>query len=399
MDNATPPLPASVAPEAGRWEIAEQWRLAWRGLKWTAAGLLAFLALISVGQIYLFHQMFSDVHVALGWAFIAAITVFFIWFIGLPLYRFFRAPAIAHPPNVDLASPTVTLSQVLDRVEFDDAYLKGMSTNPALADKHEDIRAAHRDLMNMRDDAKANNIASATFAHSLADFERTRMAVLLADLDKEIDGYIRKEALSVGSATAVSLNGSIDAFVVLWRNVNMVSRISRLYFGRPNLRMSMMIMRDVMVAVVLSRALDDVADAAGDALSGAVTKLGGMVIGPVMDGSVNALMTMKIGYLAKKRCRSFDVWSQSKATQATIDVFNQVKRESASLIADMLKTGGGFVGGVGQAAAAAAGAAGNVVIGAKGVAANVGGKVIAAPKSAWAKVQDALVKKPKNEET
>jgi|GEM_PF-295440 len=397
MDTATPSSPEPVTPVAGRWEIADQWRLAWRGLKWTAGGLLAFLTLLSVGQIYLFHQMFSDIHPALGWGFITAITGFFVWFIGLPLVRFFRTPTIAHPPNVDLTSPTVSLSNVLDRVEFDDAYLKGMATNPALVDLHGDILKARQDLQTLRDTAKRENMASDAFAQSLEAFERTRMAVLLVDLDKQIDGYIRKEALSVGSATAVSLNGSIDAFVVLWRNVNMVSRISRLYFGRPNIRLSLMIMRDVMVAVVLSRALDDVADAAGDALSGAVTKLGGMVIGPVMDGSVNALMTMKIGYLAKKRCRSFDVWSQASATRATIEVFEQVKRESASLIADMLKTGGGIVGGVGQAAAAAADAAGNVVGGAKDVVTNVGGKVIAAPKSAWAKVQEVIVKKPVKE--
>lgn len=391
MTNITPP--ASAPAETERWEIADQWRHAWRGLKWTATGLVAVAALMAVGQIYLFYQLFSDIHPVLGWGFVILATGLTLRFIGWPLVQFFRTPTIAHAPAVDLNAPAISLSRVLDRINFDDAYLKNMITNPVHASIQEEAILARQDLKLLKEAARTNNTSPADFAGELSTFERDRIAVLLVDLDQQIDAYIRKEALSVGSATAVSLNGSIDAFVVLWRNVNMISRIARLYYGRPNLRLSLTIMRDVMIAVVLSRALDDVADAAGDALSGAVTKLGGMVIGPVMDGSVNALMTMKIGYLAKKRCRSFDVWSRASAAQATIEVFDQVKKESASLISDMLKMGGGLVDGVGQAAAAAAGAAGNVVVGAKDVVADAAGRIASAPKSAWGLIQETLTKK------
>ena len=361
-----PPTPEPVNPT---WEIAYQWRLLWRGLKWTVVGAVAFLALMAVGQIYLFHQIFSDVHPFLGWAFIAAITGFGGWLIGVPLWRFFRTPEIAHPPDVDLQATIVSAENLMERFDFDDAYLKNITNNSALAARHEAARLARKDLAVLRLEP------SEGLAQKLGAFERERIAPLLDELDKQIDDYIHKEALTVGSATAISMNGSIDAFVVLWRNVNMISRIARLYYGRPSLRLSAMIIRDVMFAVLISRAMDDIADAAGDALGRVVSRLGGAIIGPLMDGSVNALMTLKLGYLAKKRCRSFDVWSKASASRAALDVFERVKRESAGLTGELVKATSGIVNAAGRAATDAA------------------GKIVAAPKSAWGMMQDVFVKK------
>ncbi len=374
---ASPPAnpPARQTPE--RWEIADQWRIAWRSIKWAAIGVVSFLALMAVGQIYLFHQMFSDIHPALGWGFVFAFTALGVWLVGLPLARFFNAPVIARPPEVDLEAETVSTTDLKKRFAYDEKYLNNIAANPALIAHRAEALKAREDLQVLRNDE------SDGLAKRLAEFERTRIATLLADLDKQVDDYIHKEALAVGSATAVSMNGSVDAFIVLWRNVNMISRISRLYYGRPSLRLSMVVLRDVMVAVLLSRALDDVSDAAGEALGGVISKLGGMVVGPLMDGSVNALVTTKLGYLAKRRCRSFDVWTESSAKRATLEVFDQVKRESSSLVGELVKVSGDFVGAAGKAAGSVA-----------GVTTGAAEKVFAAPKSAWAIVQDAFVRKP-----
>ncbi|MCK5748688.1 MAG: DUF697 domain-containing protein, partial [Oricola sp.] len=249
------------------------------------------------------------------------------------------------------------------------------------ANKREEALKAREDLRILaetRDKALAGKLAA---------FESARIAVLLKDLDKQVDDYIHKEALAVGSATAVSMNGSIDAFIVLWRNINMISRISRLYYGRQSMRISLQVLRDVMMAVLLSRTLDDVSDMAGDALGKTVSRLGGMVAGPVMDGSVNALVTLKLGYLAKKRCRSFDVWSKSSAQTAVQEVFERVSRESTSLVGELVKMTGGVL-------SAAAKATGRIA----GFATDAAGNVIAMPRSAWTLVQDAFIRKRKAED-
>ncbi|MEL7490150.1 MAG: YcjF family protein [Pseudomonadota bacterium] len=372
---------AQIAPEEPvTWEIAEQWRTAWRSIRWIAGGLIAVLFLMAFGQIYLFYQMFADIHAALGAAFLLAAAGLFGWLIGVPLWRFFQAPAIAVPPDVDLKAKAPSRPAVLARLQYDENYLKRLVNNPALGDKKPDALQALEEIRSLKRSAKEKEIDA--LAGALSDFERDRMAPVLSDIDKRVDAYIHRESVAVGAATAVSMNGSIDAFIVLWRNVNMIARISHLYYGRPSLRLSMMIVRDVAVAVILSRALDDVTDAAGDALGGMVSRLGGMIVGPVMDGSVNALMTLKLGYVAKQRCRSFDVWNEARAARVTKDAFEQVRRESASVINDLAKICGGVAGSAADAAGAAA-----------GVAADAAGKVLAAPKSAWALVQSTFARK------
>ena len=359
----------------GRWEIAEQWRLAWRGLKWFVVGGIILLAFLAAGQVYLFYQLFADIHPILGWSFVAVVTGIFVWFVGMPLLRFFRLPKIGTPPDIDFQSDNIDLAHLKERFAFDQAYLDAMASNPALTAKHGAILAASKDLRNLAHDKTLDA------AQGLQTFERTRIAPLLSELDKEIDEYIQKEALAVGAATTVSMNGSIDAFFVLWRNVNMVARIARLYYGRPSLRLSLLIFRDVAAAVILSRALDAVTEAAGEALGSVISRLGGIVIGQLMDGSINALVTLKIGYLAKRRCRSFDVWSEAAAMRATRDVFERVKKESSGLTGELVKLTEGVVSATTKSASAAMDAA---------------GKVMSAPKHAWGMVQDVFVRKPES---
>ena len=165
-----------------------------------------------------------------------------------------------------------------------------------------------------------------------------------------MDKLIHAEAVSVGVATAISMNGTVDAFIVLWRNANLVSKISRLYFGRPHLRGSLMILRDVAAIVVLSRALEDVTDMTGEIIGGLLGRMGGLVAGPVMDGAVNAMMTLKLGYLAKRRCRSFEAWTPEKASSISSEVLERVKRESSSVANDLMKKVGGLPASAARAA-------------------------------------------------
>lgn len=364
---ADPTASGPTAPEE-RWEIARQWRVAWRGLKWAAFGGLILTALLVVGQVYTFHQLFSGVHPWLGNAFVILLTAVFAWFVVVPLARAARLPAIARPPDVDLESASIDAAHLDARFAFDRLYLKSLRANPALAHEREAIDAARAALAVM---AKEGGDLAAR-AQALARFEQERIEPLLAPVDRAVERYIHAEASAVGAATAISMNGSIDAFIVLWRNANMVARVARFYYGRPSLRTSLRVLRDVAGSVVLSRALDDVTDMAGEALSGVLGKLGGMVAGPLMDGSVNALVTLKVGYLAKRRCRGFEAWSPKRSANAVTEVFALLQAESANVAADLVKRCGT----------------------AAGAAVSAGGKVMSAPRSAWSKVQALVTGKP-----
>lgn len=374
-----PPLPstepAETAPAEERWEISAQWKRAWAAIKWSAYGIAVLMALVIIGQIYLFSSLFFDIHPVLGGLFLGFVSVALVWLVIRPAWQFFRMPSVAAPPDIELHDPALTHRDVERRIDYDLTYLKNMRSNPALTGQVTAISAAISALETLRQAEKTQE-PKAT-GEVIARFEADRILPLLSDLDKQVDSYIHKEAVAVGSATAISLNGTIDAFIVLWRNVNMISRIGRLYYGRPSLRLSAKIIGDVAMSVVLSRAADDLSETAGETLGGLMNRLGGIVAGPVMDGSVNALMTLKLGYAAKRRCRSFDVWSKRKALQVASDVLVQVRKESGSVINDILKACGG----------------------ATGAALDVVGKAWSAPKSAWSLVQNTLGRRNSNEKT
>ena len=169
-------------------------------------------------------------------------------------------------------------------------------------------------------------------------------------MDDKVDKLIHGEAVGIGVATAVSMNGTVDAFIVLWRSANLIAKISRIYFGRPNLRGSLLVMRDVAAIVVMSRALEDVTDMTGDLIGSVLGRMGGLVAGPVVDGAVNAMMALKLGYLTKRRCRAYRGWSEAQAKSISAEALALVKKESASVINELIKAVGGLTGAAASAA-------------------------------------------------
>ena len=332
-------------PESGEveWELARQWILAWRALKWsfTALAVLGFLTVI--GQGFLFYEMFARIHPWLGIGFVILLAAALVLLVGRQIRSFLTTPGMASPPDVHVDPEAPDPAAMSARLRYDLKYLKAISKNPELADQKEMIAAeldAGRALLN-RTDGASGWAAKQLYADIVA-FERDAIEARLKSIDARVDRIIHAEAVGVGVATAVSMNGTVDAFIVLWRNANLVSRISRLYFGRPHLRGSLLILRDVAAIVVVSRALEDVTDITGDVIGGLLGRMGGLVAGPVMDGAVNAMMTLKLGYLAKRRCRSFEAWSEQRAPALSAEALEKVRKESTSVVTDLMKRCGGL---------------------------------------------------------
>jgi putative membrane protein len=229
------------------------------------------------------------------------------------------------------------------RLRYDLKYLLMLVENPLVQEERgaieESILRGQALLERAR---RAGPEEALMISADLEHFERDHIEALLKPLDKKVDQLIHAEAVGVGIATAVSMNGTVDAFIVLWRNANLVAKVARVYFGRPHLWGSLRILRDVAAIVVVARALEDVTDLTGDVIGSLLGRMGGLVAGPVMDGGVNAMMTLKLGYLAKRRCRSFKGWSSGQAKAISAEALKDVKEESGSVIGDLLKGVGGL---------------------------------------------------------
>jgi len=332
--------PVETAPQ---WEFASQWSKAWKVLKWSGVALLTIAFLTVIGQGFLFYRIFDDVHPLLGYSFILILAALLLLLVGRPLASFLSMPVAAKPPHTpfDIEKPDISL--LSQRLKYDLKYLAMLKRNPLLADEvpaMEEGMAAGRALLARF--AIAGNDSAANVAADLEAFQKDHIEIHLKKLDAKVDKLIHAEAVGVGVATAFSMNGTVDAFVVLWRNANLIARISQIYFGRPHLGGTLLILRDVAAIVIVSRALEDVTDMTGDVIGGLLGRMGGLIAGPVMDGAVNAMLTLKMGYLAKRRCRAFEGWSARQARSISAEALERVKKESGSVATDLLKRCGGL---------------------------------------------------------
>lgn len=335
------PMPAEKPPQ--QWELAAQWAQGWRVVKLAASVLVVIAFLMVIGQGYLFYRLFDDLHPIAGLVYIVVLTAGLAWLVARPIAAFLSMPVAARPPDILIDPKASDPKAIVARLNYDVRYLKMLAANPEVQAERAAIEASIA-----KGRALAAHAARATPEEALAlsidlqTFEREHIEALLAPLDKRVNQIIHAEAVGVGVATAISMNGTVDAFIVLWRNANLVARVSRLYFGRPHLMGSLRILRDVAAIVVAARALEDVTDITGEVVGSLLGRMGGLIAGPVMDGGINAMMTLKLGYLAKRRCRSFKGWTAVQAAAISEGALQEVKAESGSVISDLMKRLGGL---------------------------------------------------------
>lgn len=345
MATAPAPVPASppATKPAQQWELAAQWAQGWRVVKVGATVLIVIAFLMVIGQGYLFYRLFDDLHPLAGLVYIVVLTAGLAWLVARPVAAFLSMPVAARPPDILIDPAAPDPKAIAARLHYDIRYLKMLAANPEVSAERaaiEESIAKGRALAARA--ARATPEEALTLSIDLQTFERAHIDALLAPLDRKVKQIIHAEAVGVGVATAISMNGTVDAFIVLWRNANLVARISRIYFGRPHLMGSLRILRDVAAIVVAARALEDVTDITGEVVGSLLGRMGGLIAGPVMDGGINAMMTLKLGYLAKRRCRSFKGWTAVQAAAISEGALQEVKAESGSVITDLLKRVGGL---------------------------------------------------------
>jgi uncharacterized membrane protein YcjF (UPF0283 family) len=257
-----------------------------------------------------------------------------------PIVRFLKVPVVIRPPDLP-ARDERTARDLVRHLDFVGRYLNALTRNPAWSGDRDALDAALGLARELRTDAANGTRSLAELSDRLAHLEKDRVEALLDPLDRQATDLIRQEALRVGLATAVSPYGRIDAFLVLWRNCNLVARMATIYYGRPGVRGTLSILRDVSVATMVGAYLEDLTDVAGDMVASLAGKTAGVLAGPLLDGSLNAIGTLRIGYLAKARCRAFSKWTDRTRADAVRGALVEAGRISRGVVADVVRTVGG----------------------------------------------------------
>ena len=144
-------------------------------------------------------------------------------------------------------------------------------------------------------------------------------------LNEKANEAIQKTATSVFLTTAVSQNGKLDALTVLITQTKMVWEVSHIYWQRPALRDIFGLYANVGGTAFLasevedldiSRQIEPVLNAMFKSPGKSLPIVGhaaNIIMDSILEGSVNAFLTLRVGIITKRYCGTLEVFDRKKA--------------------------------------------------------------------------------------
>ncbi len=264
-----------------------------RRLFWTV--LVVGTAVLVLEAIHL-HQLLAGLHPWLAWAVTGMLLALVAGFIGWIAWRWWKLPRVIEPP--ELPPPADWAPRHRRRyLGFVRRWLARQEANPAL----EETARGKVPAVLERIEAIA---AGEHDDEALVRVVEAEIDRLLEPLDRKARAEVWQAASQVALLTAVNPSALVDALVTLVRNLELMARVATLYYGRPGPLGTFRVVRDVLASAVTAGLVDRIADSAGSALAEVAGNWTARLAGPVGQGLVNGLLTVRLGDVAVLRCRS-----------------------------------------------------------------------------------------------
>ncbi len=176
----------------------------------------------------------------------------------------------------------------------------------------------------------------------------------LGILQEKANDTIQKTATSVFLTTAVSQNGKLDALTVLVTQTKMVWEIAHIYWQRPALRDMIHLYANVGGTTFLASEIEDLDISRQiEPILSAMFKSPGkslpivghaahIIMDSILEGSVNAFLTLRVGIIAKRYCGAQEAFDRKKARKnAFIEASGLLKvlvvKSSGNVINSLIK--------------------------------------------------------------
>lgn len=251
--------------------------------------LLALIGLLGSGLV-VFREA-SAVHPALGWVVVALMLAGVGLLIVYPVVKLLRLPsALVRPDETD--GPK--WKRYLER------YAARLLRNRLVKEEYAGAPA----LRSALDGSKSGGGSDALEAE---------IKQVLGFLDGKARTAVAKHAAAVFAATAVSQSGRLDTAIVFSAQLRLVKEVAEIYFQRPHPRELWALYLNVGAAGFIAGEIQDseilaVLGAPVSASLSGLVPLGGtdplvsLLVNSLLDGSANALLTLRIGVLASRYC-------------------------------------------------------------------------------------------------
>jgi len=167
-------------------------------------------------------------------------------------------------------------------------------------------------------------------------------------LSGEADSVVRRTASTVFLSTALMQNGRLDALILLFTQIQMVTRVARVYVQRPSPRELIRLYLNVAGTAFIASGLESLdlgemvaplATSVVPALKGGIPGLSGisaLLVRCVSNGAANAFLTLRVGEVARRYCeltsRSSPELIRKSATAAAVQHLGRIVRENGALV-------------------------------------------------------------------
>lgn len=162
---------------------------------------------------------------------------------------------------------------------------------------------------------------------------------------------IKENANAIFLTTAISQNGSLDSFIVLFTLIRLVWQLASIYQTRPSLGSLLKLYSQVGSVVFMARTIEDadliedqleplIAGVLGESIASAIpgmVPIANLIVSSIMEGAVNAFLTLRVGFITQAYLSSNQDLNRQKvrrsaSTEALKYLGTIIKDNSKSII-------------------------------------------------------------------
>jgi len=287
-------------------------KTAWKLIRFTfiAAGvMLSFIALMEVLQAY---QTLHNFHPLAGFLFLLVIAAAIVWVIIYYWKTIGSHPRVLTPPAIgDL---TQAHPRALRKyVRYLSRYLERLGRNPNLSDLQ--CQRAQTESETLQKILSENRSQEELLA-LIQQTEETVICPLLEVIDEKAAKHVRDSMRDVMVFVTLSPYNSIDLAVVLYRNIQMVLDLVKMYNSRPAWREQIAIFYDILTIIATVNYIylgRNLIESLGSKIPGI-----GRFLDDIAQGIGAGFLTTITGHAAMQRCRAFAGWNPTQARESIL---------------------------------------------------------------------------------
>lgn len=191
--------------------------------------------------------------------------------------------------------------------------------------------------------------------NNLSPHNEEQLQIIHDKLEEKADKIVFESASAVFISTAISQNGKLDAFTVLAAQIRLIWKVAHIYWQRPSLKNLQQLYTNVAVNAMAASTIEqmDISQQIQPIINAILRSPGKhlpvvgnaahIITDSIMEGTVNAFLTLRVGVLTKNYCfpesKTIREIKSNSFVEASVLLKKLVVKSSKKVVEGILKAG------------------------------------------------------------